>query len=281
MLEQKPHSFKETILSIENLSLNLGDNPILRDITIGIKNVVRPDVIQGQIVAILGRSGIGKTQLFRTVAGLQNPTGGNILVGENRKPIRIGQVGVVTQNYYFSSRLTVINTLIRAGKQAGLNAKSAREKGLELLQKFGIADRKNFYRAKLSGGQKQRVAIIEQLMCSDDLLLMDEPFSGLDERSKQSACQMIIEVANQNEKNTIIVTTHDIEYALKIADTIWLMGRDKDEKGNFIAGSRVIEIVDLISMGLAWQPEIHLIPEFNTLSRELKNKFLDPNSQYA
>ena len=281
MLEQKPHSFKETIMSIENLSLRLGDNLILRDITIGIKNVVRPDVIQGQIVAILGRSGIGKTQLFRTIAGLQNPTGGNILVGENRKPIRIGQVGVVTQNYYFSSRLTVINTLIRAGKQAGLNAKSAREKGLELLQKFGIADRRNFYRAQLSGGQRQRVAIIEQLMCSDDLLLMDEPFSGLDERSKQSACEMIAEVANEREKNTIIITTHDIEYALKIAGFVWLMGRDRDEKGNFIEGSRVIEIVDLINMDLAWQPEIHLIPEFNTLLRELKNKFLDPNSQYA
>lgn len=278
----KPHTFKETILTIENLFLRLGNNLILRDINTEIKNVVRPDVIQGQVVAILGRSGIGKTQFFRTIAGLQKPSAGQILIGQEKKPVKVGQAGVVFQNYYISPRLTVINALIRAGKQGGLSTKEAKEKGISFLEKFGIAERRNFYPAQLSGGQRQRVAIIEQLMCSEKLLLMDEPFSGLDYKAKEDACGLINTVASQNEENTIIVVTHDIDSALAIADTVWLMGQDKDEKGNKIPGARIVEKIDLIvDYPLAWRPGIQFTAEFNELVRAIQTKFVDPKGPYA
>lgn len=281
MLQTMPHSFKEPILTINGLSLRLSDNLILRDINIEVKNVVRPNVVQGQVVAILGRSGIGKTQLFRTIAGLQKPTVGQILIGPKQKSVKVGQVGVVSQNYYISPRLTVLDTLVRAGKQGGLGKRGAREKGLSLLEKFGVIERRNFYPAQLSGGQRQRVAIIEQLMCSESLLLMDEPFSGLDCVCKQKICETIIKVANQKETNTIVVVTHDIEAAVEIADTIWLMGQDRNEKGEFVAGARIIEKVDLMDeYPLAWRPGIQFTPEFNQLVQQLKSKFIDPNGPY-
>lgn len=283
MLQVKPHAFKDAVLTIENLSLKLGDNLILRDVNIEIRNVVRPDVTQGQVVAILGRSGIGKTQLFKAVAGLQDPktTTGQILIGAERNQVKVGQVGVVFQNYYVAPRLTVMQTLIRAGKQASLSTKDAREKALQFLEKFGIAERKNFYPAQLSGGQKQRVAIIEQLMCSEHFLLMDEPFSGLDYMSKQKACEMISLVASADELNTIIIVTHDIETALEVADTVWLMGRDKDGDGKVVPGARIVEKVDLIGAGLAWQPGIQFTPEFSQLVRDLQARFIDPTSPYS
>jgi len=203
----KPHIFKEAILTIENLSLKLGDALILRDINIEILNVVRSDTVQGQVVVVLGRSGIGKTQLFRTIAGLQDPKSitGKVLMGTEKKPVEIGQIGVVAQNYYITSRLTVMGTIVRAGRQGGLNKKEAKEKDLSLLDKFGIIDKRNFYPAQLSGGQRQRAAIIEQLMCSEDFLLMDEPFSGLDYLSKEKTCETIQKVAGENEKIRLLL----------------------------------------------------------------------------
>ena len=279
----KPHIFKEAILTIENLSLKLGDALILRDINIEILNVVRSDAVQGQVVVVLGRSGIGKTQLFKTIAGLQDPKSitGKILMGAEKKLVEVGRIGVVAQNYYITPRLTVMDTVVRAGRQGGLSRKEAKEKGLTLLEKFSIADKRNFYPAQLSGGQRQRVAIIEQLMCSEDFLLMDEPFSGLDYLSKQKTCETISKVASENEKNTIIIITHDIEAAVEVADTIWMLGRDRDEKGNIIPGARVIEKVDLMEMGLAWTPGIQFTREFGKLVSELKAKFSDHNGPYV
>ncbi len=221
MLTPYLHEDKETLLKLSAISLKLGDNLILRNVEAEVKDITRPDrpdIKQGQVVCILGKSGIGKTQLFRTIAGLQKPTSGQVLVGQKEEPVHAGMVGVVFQSYPLTKRLTIIQTLIRAGMQAGLPKNQAREKGADLLQKFGIPERKNFYPAQLSGGQQQRVAIAEQMMCSEKLILMDEPFSGLDYVAKQRTCDFINVVAEEDEENTIILVTHDLETGPAIAD---------------------------------------------------------------
>src|SRR5439155_3835437 len=91
--------YRSRILQIQNLSLTLGGNPILSNVNAAIYDIQRPDHITGQVVGLLGPSGIGKTRLFRIIAGLDQPDSGSVLVGEEQVPVRRGMVGVVAQNY--------------------------------------------------------------------------------------------------------------------------------------------------------------------------------------
>ena len=96
---------------------------------------------------------------------------------------------------------------------------------MELLNEFELADKYNLYPAQLSGGQRQRCAIIQQILCSEHFLLMDEPFSGLDLIMLEKTCELIAKVADMDDLNTIIVVTHDVTAACSVADHLWLMGR--------------------------------------------------------
>lgn len=266
----------QVLLKIDNVSLNLGRRPILRDFCADIVNVVRPGFQQGQVVGLLGPSGIGKTQLFRILSGLQEPNKGQVLLGGNgeAQPVKTGQVGVVAQHYPLFKHRTVIDNLITAGKQAGLDRRKATDRSLELLDKFGLRSHANLFPIQLSGGQRQRVAIAQQLICSEHFLLMDEPFSGLDVISKKAVCELINGVALMDELNTIIVTTHEVRTAIMVSDTLWLLGYDRDPTtGQCLPGARIQHYYDLAAMGLAWNPDIRHHPSFNPLVDEIEAKF--------
>jgi ABC-type nitrate/sulfonate/bicarbonate transport system ATPase subunit len=102
---------------------------------------------------------------------------------------------------------------------------------------------------------------------------MDEPFSGLDPTNKQAACELIAEVSRMDERNTIILVTHDIREAVKVSDTLWLMGREAAPSGEPVAGSRIVEIYNLIERDLAWHPGIERTAEFEAFVRELEDRF--------
>ena len=264
---------RERVLQVNGVSLTLGGNIILRDVNVEIQNIVRPGLTQGQVVGLLGPSGIGKTQLFRIMAGLQLPTQGQVLVNQEAIHVRPGLVGVVAQNYRLFPWRTVMSNLTVAGRQAGLRGRKLNEKAKSLLDRFGLYDRRQHYPAQLSGGQRQRIAIAQQLMCSEHFLLMDEPFSGLDLIAKSQVCDLISEVAGMDELNTIIIVSHDVETTMAIADMVWLMGLDKDASGEFVPGARIQESYDLAARGLAWRPDVILAPEFGDLVREVRTRF--------
>lgn len=87
------HEYKGTVLQVKNVSKKMGDTLILRDVNLEIKDVVRPGMTQGQVVALLGPSGMGKTTLFRILSGLDTPDSGAVLLGEDQHPVRRGSVG--------------------------------------------------------------------------------------------------------------------------------------------------------------------------------------------
>lgn len=264
---------KSTILKAENVSVVKGETTILRDVNLEIKDIVRPDKVAGQVVGLLGPSGIGKTSLFRVMAGLEAPTSGRVLIGEEGKPVQRGMVGVVAQHYPLFAHRTVLGNLAVAGRRAGLSRAAAKEKAMGFLKRFGMEDRANVYPPQLSGGQRQRVAIAQQFMCSEHFLLLDEPFSGLDPMAIDRVCELLAEVSCMHEMNTIVVVTHDIGAALEVADTIWLMGRDRDEKGQIIPGAKIQESYNLIERGLAWRDGIATTPEFMLTMREIRARF--------
>lgn len=299
-----PYSYGQTLLKIENVSLSAsadglrllekeesGSHPILKGVNAEIKKIVRPDHIQGQVVGFIGPSGIGKTQLFRIIAGLNPPTSGKVTINSGVKPVEAGQVGVVSQNYPLFAHRTVMSNLMMAGSQKEKDAKVCHDKIMAYLNEFELANKATLYPVQLSGGQRQRIAILQQILCSEHYLLMDEPFSGLDIKVEEKAIALILKVANMDDLNTVIVVTHDVSAAATVSDHIWALGRDFDEQGNPIPGSHIKFTYDLIEgtrtdetglvtqiapTGLCWDqvsPQAQIRPAMMEFLRELKSDF--------
>ena len=267
------HSYGTPLLTVEGVNLDLGGKPILRDVALQVKDVVRPGLVQGQVVSLLGPSGMGKTRLFRIMAGLDKPDSGTVLVGPRQEPVTRGRVGVVFQHYPLFDHRTVISNLVVAGRQVGMSKAQATETGRGLLARFGLEGNEGKYPAQLSGGMRQRVAIAQQFMCSDDLLLMDEPFSGLDPLAVSRMIEFVQEVASQDEMKTIVIVTHDITAAIEVSDTILMLGRDHDAGGTPIPGARVQHEYNLVERGLAWQKGMTASREFMALLSEIREAF--------
>src|SRR2546423_4600650 len=230
---------KGTLLKVENVSVRLGGQPILRDVSLEIRDIVRPGATQGQVVGLLGPSGIGKTTLFRILAGLDEPDAGAVLVDQPLRPVERGMVGVVAQNYPLFEHRRVMGNMLVAGRLAGMKGSAASDRAQVILKRFGLEDHGSKYPVQLSGGQRQRVAIAQQFMCSEHFLLMDEPFSGLDLIAVQTVSDLISSIAMTDELKPFIIVTHDIASAAAISDTIWLLGREKDAQGQVIPGAKV------------------------------------------
>lgn len=264
---------QEVILRVDDVHLSLGGRSILRGITAEVRDIIRPNLTQGQVVGVLGRTGIGKSQLFRVLAGLQQPTSGRVLVTSEHVPVECGMVGMVAQDYPLFEHRTVLGNVAVAGRQAGLDADEAEHKSENLLCRLGLKERLDAYPAQLSGGQRQRAAIAQQIICSNHFLLMDEPFTGLDPVTVDDVCHLIAEVAQMDELNTIIVSSHILSAAVMVADTLWLLGCDRDATGVPVPGARIQAEMDLIERGLAWHSEIALTPEFGQCVAELRERF--------
>lgn len=265
------YTLEKTILKIENISYEIDGKLILRDINLEIKDIVRPGKVTGQTLSIIGPSGVGKSSLLGLLSGLSNPTTGKIFIGDGptQKHIAVGDVGVVAQNYPLFDFLTVWKNL----DLVALN-KEKKDKIVFYLEEFGMIDHKEKYPAQLSGGQRQRVAIIQQLLSSENFILMDEPFSGLDPIAKDNVCNMIQQVADIDENNTIIVVTHDITSAVAISEYIWVMGFDYDpETKQRIPGARIKYVENLMDKGLAWKENLTETPEFFSFVKGLRNAF--------
>ncbi len=268
-----PCEYGDALLQVQNVSVTLGGTPLLRDVNLTIRDLVRPGLTQGQVVGLLGPSGVGKTTLFRILAGLDEPDSGQVLVDKECRPVQRGTVGVVAQTYPLLEHRTIRGNLMVAGRQAGLPKRASQQKADTLLRRFGLDMHGAKYPVQLSGGQRQRVAIAQQFMCSDHFLLMDEPFSGLDIVASERVSQLIQEMAQADELKTFVLVTHDIAAALQVCDTIVLLGRDQDAQGAVVPGARIQATYDLVERGIAWRAGASALPEFLQLLGEIRTAF--------
>jgi polar amino acid transport system ATP-binding protein/sulfate transport system ATP-binding protein len=267
------YTLGKTLLKIDNVSFQYDGVPVLKDVNAEVRDIIVPGRVQGQVVGFLGPSGCGKTTLFRIIAGLRQPTSGRVTINGFDRPVKAGEVGVVAQSYPLFEHRTVLGNLLLGALQKESNSSAARDKVMGLLKQFDLGDKFNLYPAQLSGGQRQRCAIIQQILCSEHFLLMDEPFSGLDLLMLEKTCELITKVSDMDDLNTIIVVTHDVTAACCVADHLWLMGRSRDASGNIVLGSTIVKEYNLIERDLCWEPGIITTAKFTDFVREVKDEF--------
>jgi ABC-type multidrug transport system ATPase subunit len=253
---------KDIVLQVEGVNVTYGDKAILNDISFVEKDVVRPGKSQGQIIAFVGRSGRGKSTLFRILTGLEQPTSGRVLIPDyskqptdGRQPARMvreGDVGFVNQRYTLFRNKTIIQALRFAYRKSPLSSSEKEEKIMQYLAEWGLEKAKDQYPNELSGGQRQRTAILEQLLSSGYYMVLDEPFSGLDVGNIESVKKAFHLINNSNDLNTILFSTHDIELAVELADSIYIIGYADRTNDGASKGGSILKHFDLKQMGLAW-----------------------------
>lgn len=258
-----PYEQKGTILHVEDLSVIYDDKVIIRDINFNEKDTVRPGRQQGQTIAFLGRSGRGKSTLFRALTGLEKPATGRVLIPDMSKAINNGQqpakqvqegdVGFVNQKYTLFRHKTVYNTLLFALRKTTFSKQEKHEKIMQYLSDWGLENSKDQFPNFLSGGQRQRTAILEQLLSSGNYMVLDEPFSGLDIGNIENVKKAFQLINQSNELNTIMFSTHDIELAVELADSIYVLGYKQEDNGQQSSYGTILKHFDLKQMGLAWQ----------------------------
>jgi len=275
-----PYVKKDVLLQATDVSLSYDRRCILYDIDFTIRDIVRPGLQQGQVVSLVGRSGIGKTQLFRLLSGLQRPDSGEITIRErvpSARPdgsiqvfrdriVQPGDMGVIFQNYYLFGWRTVRQSLMLAARKNKTLAGKEEDAIRQYTQQFDIADVLSRYRAQLSGGQQQRVSIIQQLLKGSDFLLLDEPFSGLDVCVLEKVVELLLQVSLSDELKTLIIVSHDIATAAAISDTVFILGKKPGHEG-----STLVREIDLIERGLAWRKDVRQEKAFAETIREIKD----------
>lgn len=250
---------KETILLVENVSKSYDGKLVLRDINFDVKNIIRDDCpTQGQVISLVGRSGSGKSTMLNILSSLLVPDSGKIT--SNQHSLKLGDAGVVFQDSFIYPWRTVKTILEMAAKK---NPQTVSIN--ELVVALDISQHLQKYSYQLSGGQRQRVAIAEQILNGCDIILLDEPFSGLDTIAIDKVLNILTNVSMMDDLKTIIIVSHDLSNSLAISDSVFVLAKEGDKEG-----ATITHQIDLLERNLAWRKDIKDVPEFRELIKEVK-----------
>jgi sulfonate transport system ATP-binding protein len=198
-------------VTLRNVSRRFGDKQVLNEIDLHIP--------AGQFVAVVGKSGCGKSTLLRLLAGLDQPSGGHLTVGD-------GRLGHSATRIMFQEPRLLPWQRVAANVEVGLPANTEREQRRELaralLAEVGLKDRAGEWPSVLSGGQKQRVALARALVSGPRLLALDEPLGALDALTRIEM-QALLERIWIEQSFTAVLVTHDVSEALALADRVILI----------------------------------------------------------
>lgn len=191
------------VLALQQVSLNIG---------------------KGEFVSLLGPSGCGKTTLLRIMADLLQPTGGTVTVaGKTAKEARLAQkYGIVFQSPVLYDWRKVKTNITLPLELMGVKRAEREKKATELLELVGLQAFKDKYPWQLSGGMQQRVAIARALAMEPEILLMDEPFSALDEFSRERLNEELLAIWSKVQ-NTVVFVTHSIPEAIFLSDRVFVL----------------------------------------------------------
>ena len=216
---------RQPLIQVQHLGKAFGDLNVLKDINV--------DIYKGDVVCVIGPSGSGKSTFLRGLNRLEEPTSGKILfegvditdpktdIDKHRQ-----KMGMVFQQFNLFPHLTVKeNIKLAPVKLKIMSDEEADKRALELLARVGLPDKADSYPAQLSGGQQQRIAIARALAMNPDVMLFDEPTSALDPEMINEVLDVMVELAN--EGMTMMVVTHEMGFARKVANRVIFMDEGK------------------------------------------------------
>lgn len=211
------------MLELKNIAKSFSDQTVLTGVDLTLRD--------GQTTVVLGPSGSGKSTLLRLMNLLEIPDAGTLRIGDDAvdfdgtrpaeaaiRRIRRHSAMVFQDYHLFPNQTVLTNVSLPPVLNGKLNRTEARERAVELLEKVGMGGRLEEYPQNLSGGQQQRVAIARALAVDPDYLLFDEPTSALDPELEAEVIKVMVELAR--ERRSLVVVTHNIGFARKVADRI-------------------------------------------------------------
>lgn len=215
------HSVAAPIVEFRGVTLRFGQFTALLDVSFKVEN--EPD--KGEFVSLIGPSGCGKSTILNLIAGFLQPTEGEVLV--DGKPVAGPgrDRGMIFQQYSSFPHLTVLQNVLfglEINKQdIHLNHAARLDRAKELIEQVGLSGHEDKYPSQLSGGQQQRVAIARTLATEPRILLMDEPFSALDEPTRLEMQELLVGLWHRIQP-TVFCVTHSVSEAVYLSERLWI-----------------------------------------------------------
>lgn len=197
------------IIEARNINKTYGELAVLRDVSLSVE--------RGEVLAILGRSGAGKTTLIQILSTLLTPDGGSVKVdgdeitqlrGDDLARFRATKIGFIFQSHHLLPEFTAAENIMLAAQIAGAGRVQAEQKAMELLRAVGLEDRATHKPSALSGGEAQRVAVARALVNNPAVIFADEPSGNLDSESRASLHALFFSL-RQSFGHTFVIVTHD------------------------------------------------------------------------
>ena len=201
-------------LEVRGVSKAFDGKSVLEDVSITLR--------QGELVCLLGVSGGGKTTLFNIISGLVEPDAGKVYLNGQDVTGKPGRISYMLQKDLLLPYRTIQDNVALPLMLRGMKKHTARTKASELFGEFGLEGTQEQYPAQLSGGMRQRAALLRTYLFSQDVALLDEPFSALDTLTKSAIHRWYLDVMERIKLSTVFIT-HDIDEAILLSDRIYLL----------------------------------------------------------
>lgn len=205
---------EQPLLSVQSVSKAYGTRQVLQSVLLTLR--------KGELVSLLGVSGVGKTTLFNVISGLVIPDEGTVLLDGQNCTGCAGKISYMLQKDMLLPWYTILDNTALPLVIRGIKKEKAREKAASYFSQFGIEGTEKQYPKELSGGMRQRAALLRTYLFSDTVALLDEPFSALDMITKNKMHEWYLSVMSQIQLSTLFIT-HDIDEAILLSDRIYIL----------------------------------------------------------